>query len=229
MEEDTQAALAHAILRYKNRESVRKSLGIPVTPSPTSVLRRGDDDALRYGLDQELYESVRRKQDFQIEWKVCDWVESLLRVAVDDFYTSARDGALLCRVANSVRPENVPPIRFHEKNVTMLEMENIRMYLSFCRSIGMADWELFEVKDLYACANLPAVVTSVLSLERRVRGREKEEREREKQKKEERVIGTETRMRGKGGREKMEGEPLLREEREREENSEGCCVTCVIC
>ncbi len=164
---DTSEALRHAQRRYDARRSIRQSLGIATSPSPPSfVLPRGDEESLRYGFDREVHDTLRKKQDFELEWDVCDWMESLLRVPIDDFYTSTRSGVLLCRLANAIRRDSIASI--NEKAIAMFEMENIRHFLGFCRGFGMSDWELFDAKDLYTASNLPHVVRSIHSFARRV-------------------------------------------------------------
>uniref|UniRef100_A0A7S4NN09 Calponin-homology (CH) domain-containing protein n=1 Tax=Paramoeba aestuarina TaxID=180227 RepID=A0A7S4NN09_9EUKA len=166
VETDTSRAQKRAQMRHAGRMDIRKSLKIEFDPVCPKVMERGDADVIRYGFDQEAHDRIRAKQNFELEWEVCDWLELLNKVAIDDFYTSLRSGVLLCETVNIIRPGTVKKI--NKKNMAMLEQENIRSFIRACKMFGMLDVELFTEKDLHCALNLPQAATCIHAFARRV-------------------------------------------------------------
>eukprot|EP01041_Mallomonas_annulata_P009333 gene9333-19375_t len=58
-----------------------------------------------------------------------------------------QDGIILCELMNAIVPGSIP--RIDESKMPFKQMENIKRFLSACRSFGLMDSDLFETNDLY--------------------------------------------------------------------------------
>lgn len=63
---------------------------------------------------------------------------------------------LLCKVINAFRPGLIS--RINTAHAPFPEMENITAFLAACRALGVAEYSLFDTKDLYEKRDMMAVV-----------------------------------------------------------------------
>ncbi len=80
----------------------------------------------------------------------------------DDLFESLKSGVQLCTLLNKIQPNTIKKI--NKMSVAYMQMENIKNYLDGCRSLGMADRDLFDTVDLFEHKNIPQVGHSVLEL-----------------------------------------------------------------
>ncbi|KAI9227937.1 MAG: muscular protein 20, partial [Piptocephalis tieghemiana] len=81
-------------------------------------------------------------------------------------FESLRDGVLLCRAANIMRPGLIQQIS--RRPVPFLQMENISNFLIAARTLGVPEAYLFSTVDLFEAKNLAQVATTLLALARSV-------------------------------------------------------------
>jgi len=100
------------------------------------------------------------------------WVESVLGEAfeVDHFFASLKDGQVLCRLLNALRPESVPVIRTKETQAMdfLRSYENVVCFIKGCKAFGLADEQIFLWNDVIKAENLRKVVSTLLKLKAKV-------------------------------------------------------------
>lgn len=85
---------------------------------------------------------------------------------MDNFYDVLKDGTLLCRLVNNIKPGSVKKI--NESKMAFKCMENISAFLAAARDLGVPAQETFQTVDLWERQNLNSVVICLQSLGRKV-------------------------------------------------------------
>ena len=118
-----------------------------------------------YGLDAALAAQQAAKYDVGLEAEAQAWLESLTGSAFPgDFAESLRDGRILCQAINAIKPGTVA--RINTSRMPFKQMENVSNFLRACRTLGVAEHDLFETVDLYDAKDLGVVVTCIHALGR---------------------------------------------------------------
>ncbi|KAG0213419.1 hypothetical protein BGX28_004475 [Mortierella sp. GBA30] len=81
-----------------------------------------------------------------------------------DLHESLKDGVILCRLANRLRPGTVEQISL--KNLPFVKMENISNFLNAAKQLGVQSSDLFQTVDLYEGKDMTQVISTILTLER---------------------------------------------------------------
>ncbi|TPX37860.1 hypothetical protein SeMB42_g06841 [Synchytrium endobioticum] len=83
----------------------------------------------------------------------------------DDLYAVLKDGVVLCRMINKLRPGTIP--RISKRPLPFLQMENISNFLEAAKSqFGIKSTDLFQTVDLFEGKDLQRVHLTILSLAR---------------------------------------------------------------
>lgn len=79
-----------------------------------------------------------------------------------EFDDLLRDGVLLCRVINALKPGSVAKIQkpWTKEN----QRDNIEAFLSAVRAFGVAEENLFSVEDLHEKQGIPNVIKTMIFL-----------------------------------------------------------------
>lgn len=85
---------------------------------------------------------------------------------MDNFYEVLKDGTLLCRLVNNIKPSSVKKI--NQSTMAFKCMENISAFLAAARDLGVPAQETFQTVDLWERQNLNSVVICLQSLGRKV-------------------------------------------------------------
>ncbi len=104
-----------------------------------------------HGLDAETAEKMKRKYDPEREREAVRWVSEVIHRDAPPpnplEYGHLRDGSVLCRLLNALLPATVPSYA-HAPRHRLEAQGNILAYLRGCRSIGVTEEDLFDVRDL---------------------------------------------------------------------------------
>lgn len=118
-----------------------------------------------YGLDAELARKQLAKYDHQAEKLAIQWIEAVTNEKFpSDFATSLKDGQLLCKLVNIIQPGTISKIE--TSKMPFKQMENITSFLRACRSMGVAEFEVFETVDLFEAKDLGSVIRCLHALSR---------------------------------------------------------------
>ena len=117
------------------------------------------------GLDATLKKKLDAKYDHALEAEVRAWMGGLLGSPVEgDFMTVLKDGRVLCKLVNIIRPGIVKKI--NKMKMAFMQMENIGSFLAAAGAIGVDASESFMTVDLYEAKNPGAVLLCLASLKR---------------------------------------------------------------
>ena len=93
------------------------------------------------------------------------WVEAVTGDTVAagaSFGERLKDGTILCRLINALKPGTIPKV--YASRMPFKQMENINSFLRACRAMGVADHDCFETVDLFEQKNIGAVVRCLHAL-----------------------------------------------------------------
>lgn len=86
---------------------------------------------------------------------------------MDNFFEVLKDGVILCKLVNAIKPGSVKKI--NESKMAFKCMENINTFVDVCiKTFNVPNQETFQSVDLWERQNLNAVVICLQSLGRKV-------------------------------------------------------------
>jgi len=144
--------------------AIHGNASYPSQPSKEMNLGRGGG----YGMDADLAAKQAAKFDPVSEAQVKTWIEAVTgeNFNQEPFGDMLKDGMLLCKLINTIRPGTVKKV--NKMKMPFMQMENISNFLQGCRKLGVADHDCFETVDLYEQKDLGVVVQCLMSLGRAV-------------------------------------------------------------
>ncbi|OAO14847.1 LIM-type zinc finger-containing protein [Blastocystis sp. ATCC 50177/Nand II] len=96
-----------------------------------------------------------------------EWMQEVMGEQFPDeeeaFQNALQNGVVLCQLANKIRPNSIKRIN---QGPVFLERENVGAFISFARSIGCPEMDLFCVNDLYELRDFKKVCMCILSVGR---------------------------------------------------------------
>ncbi|KAG6610706.1 IQ motif containing GTPase activating protein [Phytophthora cinnamomi] len=96
-----------------------------------------------------------------------EWIEAVLgEKFLASFADSLKDGVILCTLMNKIQPGLIPKIQ--TSTMPFKQMENVSSFVRACRTIGVAEFDLFETVDLYNQKNIGQVVQCIHALGRTI-------------------------------------------------------------
>ena len=106
-------------------------------------------------------------EEVSLEEEVRRWIETMLGVEITtDTHTFLRDGVILCRLLNAVKPGTIKKV--NKSAIAAFQMENITLFIRALREFGVAEQDLFTTLDLYEAKNMDAVLRGILSFGRAI-------------------------------------------------------------
>jgi hypothetical protein len=115
------------------------------------------------GLDAELQAKADAKYDVGLEEEVTRWIEAVTGDGKGEqsFQDWLKNGQVLCRLANAIRPGVIKKI--NDSKLAFKEMENITFFMNAARDMGVPELSMFGTPDLYEGKNLGTVVSALLA------------------------------------------------------------------
>lgn len=110
-----------------------------------------------------------------LEREAREWIEEIVGIKFDaSFADSLKDGAILCRLVQTIygmagRPVTFKinePATFKPVSMASKKRENITNAITAIRALGMKEFEMFGTVDLYEEKNIPQVVNCIHALGR---------------------------------------------------------------
>ncbi|KAF0683661.1 Aste57867_24306 [Aphanomyces stellatus] len=118
-----------------------------------------------YGLDKQLAEKAASKYDKQSEVEAKEWIEALTQHSIDDeFGPALKSGVVLCDLANAL--DSSLKLKPSPSTMPFKQMENVSAFLRACRTLGVAEFDLFETVDLFELKDVGLVVRCLHALGR---------------------------------------------------------------
>ncbi len=113
--------------------------------------------------DAELSKKATASYDYDAENDARLWIEEVTGVKTEgEFGSCLKDGVLLCKVINAVKPGTIK--RINTSKMPFKQMENISIFLRACRTLGVPEYSLFETVDLFEEKDLSIVIRCIHSL-----------------------------------------------------------------
>jgi len=145
--------------------SVSKSTSIPVNSTGSGpVGKRGGG----FGLDAEIAARLAAKYDIGAEQEAQCWMEEVIGEEFPgDFVGSLKNGVLLCKLINSIKPGTIKKINENTALAFKL-MDNITNFIRGCRLLGVPEHDIFDTIDLYEEKDVGLVVQTIHALGRTI-------------------------------------------------------------
>jgi len=133
-----------------------------------------------FGLTAELNRKKAAKFDPDLTSDCFQWMKAVFEDAdcedesnyldrpvetQDAVHTLLKDGTLLCKLINVIKPGSVKKI--NGGNMAFKNMENINKFLTSCEEIGCKKLDMFQSVDLYEAQNIPQVINGIIALGRK--------------------------------------------------------------
>jgi len=130
------------------------------------VSTAGSNIGPSYGLDSDLKAKQAAKYDKSLEAKARAFVEKHTGETLgDSLAESLKDGVILAKLANSLKPGSVVGVK--ASGMSFVKMENIGKFLKALQeSFGMKATDVFMTVDLYEEKNMVAVIDCLIQLSR---------------------------------------------------------------
>jgi len=127
--------------------------------------------ATKSGLAAETHAKVNSKYSEDAAEEVLYWIRDVLGEDIctdgsqDNFYEVLKDGQVLCRLMNKLKPNSIKKIQ--ASAMAFKCMENINNFTNGAKSCGVSDSECFQTVDLWERQNLNSVVICLQALGRK--------------------------------------------------------------
>jgi len=127
--------------------------------------------APKSGFAAEAQRKINSKYSDELAQETLEWIREItgdqINVSgdMDNFYEVLKDGTLLCKLVNVIKPGSVKKI--NESKMAFKCMENINAFLEAAKAFGVPVQETFQTVDLWERQNLNSVVTCLQSLGRK--------------------------------------------------------------
>lgn len=127
--------------------------------------------ATKSGFAAEAQQRVNSKYVPEVAEEVLKWVKTVTGESFstagdqDNFHTVLKDGSILCKLINTLKPGTIKKIQ--TSTMAFKCMENINAFLMAVKALGVPTEETFQTVDLWEKQNLHSVVICLQSLGRK--------------------------------------------------------------
>jgi len=127
--------------------------------------------AAKSGLAAETHAKVNSKYSEEAAEECLYWIREVLGEDIkvdgsqDNFYELLKDGQVLCRLINVLKPGAIKKITV--STMAFKCMENINAFTTHAKTLGVTDSEAFQTVDLWERQNLNSVVICLQALGRK--------------------------------------------------------------
>lgn len=127
--------------------------------------------ATKSGFAAEAQRKINSKYSEELAQESLEWIKVITQEDfsvsgdMDNFYEVLKDGTLLCRLINCIKPGSAKKI--NQSVMAFKCMENINVFLEAAKDLGVPPQETFQTVDLWERQNLNSVVICLQSLGRK--------------------------------------------------------------
>ncbi|KAL7013609.1 hypothetical protein ACKWTF_015490 [Chironomus riparius] len=118
-------------------------------------------------LERQVRLKLAGKRNAEQEQEAQEWIETVLgaKFPPGETYESAlKDGIILCKLMNKIKPGSVPKINTSGASFKM--MENINVFQKAIKEYGVADLDVFQTVDLWEMKDISQVTMTLFALGR---------------------------------------------------------------
>lgn len=135
-----------------------------------------ENRATKSGLGREVQNKITAKYDKEVAARVMDWVASTVGEPLDtsgdmdSVYEQLKDGLILCKLINKIKPGCVPASKTTKKaTMAFMQMETIELFNTKIKSdpLCIPQHSCFATADLFEKQNMVQVITCIESVARR--------------------------------------------------------------
>lgn len=127
--------------------------------------------ATKSGFAAEAQRKINSKYSDELAAESLEWIKEVTGEDIntsgdmDNFYEVLKNGVLLCKLVNAIKPGSVKKV--NESQMAFKCMENITAFLEVAKGLGVPTQETFQSVDLWERQNLNSVVICLQSLGRK--------------------------------------------------------------
>lgn len=127
--------------------------------------------AAKSGFAAEAQRKINSKYSEELAQECLEWIQVITNDPInvsgdmDNFYETLKDGTLLCKLVNCLKPGSI--VKINNSTMAFKCMENISSFLKVVADMGVPAQETFQTVDLWERQNLNSVVTCLQSLGRK--------------------------------------------------------------
>lgn len=127
--------------------------------------------ATKSGFAAEAQRKINSKYSEDLAQESLEWIKAITEEDfsvsgdMDNLYEVLKDGTLLCRLVNHIKPGSAKKI--NQSTMAFKCMENINVFLEAAKDLGVPPQETFQTVDLWERQNLNSVVICLQSLGRK--------------------------------------------------------------
>jgi transgelin len=110
------------------------------------------------------------KRNAEQEQEAQEWIETVLGAKFppgESYEDALKDGIILCKLMNKLKPGSVPKI--NTSGASFKLMENINLFSRALKEYGVADIDVFQTVDLWEQKDISQVTMTLFALGREVR------------------------------------------------------------
>lgn len=121
-----------------------------------------------HGLTAEINRKIASKYDVEQERECREWITAVTSekfdsaLGSDNFQAALKDGQILCKLVNVIKPGSVRKI--NTSAMAFKQQENVGLFLKACEDLGVNSISLFQTVDLYEGRNMPQVISTLYQL-----------------------------------------------------------------
>lgn len=117
-------------------------------------------------LNRTVNAAMASKRNPELDQEAQDWIEQIIgeKFPSASYEDSLKDGIILCKLMNKLKPKAVPKIT--TKGGGFALRENVNAFCNAARKYGVPDNELFQTVDLFEKKNIAQVTLAIHSLGR---------------------------------------------------------------
>ncbi|KAJ3129817.1 hypothetical protein HK098_008051 [Nowakowskiella sp. JEL0407] len=140
-------------------------LHAPVALNAATLLKSRSALGSGHGDDSSVVSSGRVSETVHVdEGEIRGWISKTIGEDVGDLKTSLRDGTVLCKLINALRPDN--PVKVNTGRFSFMHMENINNFIKASSQMGVAKHTTFTATDLYDGTDMGKVLQCLAGLQK---------------------------------------------------------------
>ncbi|XP_076057486.1 transgelin calponin-3 [Oratosquilla oratoria] len=127
--------------------------------------------ATKSGFAADAQAKINSKYSAELAAECLEWIKSVVEEDIntsgdpDNLYETLKDGTILCRTINALKPGQIKKIQ--TSKMAFKCMENINGFVDGAKALGVPPEETFQTVDLWERQNLNSVVICLQSLGRK--------------------------------------------------------------